>query len=41
MYGCQVKVITEEFTSKTCTKCGYQSNNYNKRLKECNNYKLK
>jgi len=40
-YGCQVRVITEEFTSKTCTKCGYQSNNYNKRLKECNNCQYK
>lgn len=34
-YGCDLKVITEEFTSKTCTNCGKQSNKYVKREKEC------
>jgi transposase len=34
-HGCKVDVITEEFTSQCCGKCGKLSNNYNKREKEC------
>ena len=34
-YGCLVEVVTEEYTSKTCTKCGYMSESYNKREKKC------
>ena len=34
-YGCRIKVVTEEYTSKTCTNCGHQSDIYVKRLKYC------
>ncbi len=34
-YGCKMHVVTEEYTSKTCTKCGHISNNYKRREKEC------
>lgn len=34
-YGCDLKVITEEHTSITCTKCGIRSSVYNKREKNC------
>jgi putative transposase len=34
-HGCQLKIITEEFTSLTCTNCGHMSNIYNKRVKKC------
>lgn len=34
-YGCEIHEVTEEFTSKTCTYCGYISNTFNKRIKEC------
>lgn len=27
-YGCEIIVVTEENTSKTCTKCGEMSKNY-------------
>lgn len=36
-YGCQLKIVTEEFTSKTCTNCGYISDKYNNRIKTCTN----
>lgn len=41
-YGCEMCVVTEEHTSKTCTKCGHISNKYNKREKECSHcgYKI-
>lgn len=41
-YGCQIKVVTEEYTSKTCTKCLKISEKYNKRQKECDHcgYKI-
>ena len=38
-YGCQVKIITEEYTSMTCSKCGHMSSVYNNRIKECSNCK--
>lgn len=34
-YGCKIKIVTEEYTSLTCTKCGNKSKQYNKREKEC------
>ena len=34
--------VTEEYTSKTCTKCGWISEKYDKkRVKECENCKQK
>ncbi len=42
-YGCEMKIVTEEYTSCTCSMCGYMSTNYNEqRIKECNNchYKI-
>lgn len=39
-YGCELKIITEEYTSLTCTNCGVISNKYNKRLKICDNCNL-
>ena len=35
-YGCRCSVVTEEYTSKTCSFCGHMSNVYDKRLKICN-----
>lgn len=40
-YGCTVKIVTEEFTSKCCSNCGILSDNYNYRLKICPNCDLK
>ena len=40
-YGCIMKVVTEEYTSCTCTKCGHMSNIYERRMKECENCKYK
>ena len=40
-HGCQLKVVTEEFTSLTCTNCGHMSKVYNKRVKECEYCKCK
>ncbi len=40
-HGCQLKIITEEFTSLTCTNCGHMSKVYNKRVKECEYCKCK
>jgi len=28
-HGCHIEIVTEEFTSVTCTKCGFRSNSYN------------
>jgi transposase len=41
-YGCRLITVTEEYTSKTCTKCGFISNKFAKREKECTScgYKL-
>jgi len=36
-YGCEMKVITEEYTSCTCSRCGHMSNNYRYRKKTCEN----
>jgi hypothetical protein len=32
-YGCEMIVVTEEYTSKTCTNCGKIENNFRKREK--------
>ena len=34
-YGSELVEVTEEYTSKTCTNCGIQSENYNNRIKSC------
>ena len=34
-YGCELIIVTEEYTSKTCTKCGKIGDNYNNRIKTC------
>ncbi len=34
-YGCEIVIVTEEYTSKACTKCGVMSNLYDYREKEC------
>ena len=34
-HGCQLKVISEEYTGLTCTICGHMSKVYNCRIKEC------
>jgi putative transposase len=39
-YGCELKIVTEEYTSKCCGRCGFLSNNYSKRLKKCSNCNL-
>jgi len=41
-HGCMVKIITEEYTSCTCSNCGHMSSNYEYRLKKCDNcgYKI-
>ena len=37
-YDCLIKIVTEEFTSKACTKCSKLSNKYSEeRIKECTN----
>ena len=36
-YGCELHVVTEEFTSKCCGKCGILSDNYKNRMKICPN----
>jgi transposase len=38
-YGCHIKVVTEEYTSKTCGYCGNLKNNLNGRTYKCNNCK--
>ena len=41
-YGCQINVVTEEYTSETCTNCGQLSDSYSNRVKTCEycNYKI-
>jgi len=34
-YGCELKIVTEEYTSQCCSQCGILSNSYTKRLKCC------
>ena len=34
-YGCDVKIVTEEYTSQCCSKCGFLSNKYVDRTKKC------
>ena len=34
-YGCNVKIVTEEDTTQTCTKCGHKSSKYVNRVKNC------
>ena len=34
-YDCKVEIVTEEYTSQACTKCGHKSVNYNYRQKKC------
>ena len=35
-YGSEIIIVTEEFTSKTCTNCGCQGTSYDKkRIKLC------
>ena len=42
VYGCLVKVVSYEYTSNTCTNCGYISESYNKeRVKTCENCNYK
>jgi transposase len=36
-YGCQISVNSEEYTSKCCGKCGFLSEKYKDRIKECTN----
>ena len=38
-YGCLVEIVTEEYTSKSCCKCGILSNDYNERIKTCDKCK--
>jgi putative transposase len=40
-YGCEVMIVTEEYTSKACTCCGGISDKYNRRMKECEHCKYK
>jgi len=40
-YGCEMIVVTEEYTSKTCTNCGKIENNFKKREKNCSNCNYK
>ena len=41
-YGCEIKEVTEEYTSQCCTKCGLLSKTYINRIKICSfcNYKI-
>ena len=34
-YGCEINIVTEEYTSKCCSKCGILSENYTNRIKTC------
>ena len=40
-YGCEMIIVTEEYTSMTCTKCGKISNKCRSRIKECENCRYK
>jgi transposase len=39
-YGCELKIVTEEYTSMCCSNCGMLSDNYKKRMKTCPYCKL-
>ena len=39
-YGCNVKIVTEEYTTKCCSRCGYLSDVYINRIKKCSNCNL-
>lgn len=34
-YGCELKIVTEEYTSQCCSRCGILSDKYTNRLKTC------
>ncbi len=34
-YGCKCIIVSEEYTSLTCSNCGYMSSVYNNRIKTC------
>ena len=34
-YGCEIIIISEEYTSQSCGNCGQLSKKYNNRIKEC------
>jgi putative transposase len=34
-YGCELKIVTEEYTSQCCSRCGILSDKYINRLKTC------
>lgn len=36
-HGCQMQVVTEEYTSKCCSNCGVLSDKYKNRVKKCPN----
>ena len=40
-YGCDIKIVTEEYTSKCCSKCGHLSDKYINRIKICSYCNLK
>jgi len=40
-YGCELKVVTEEYTSCTCCQCGHMSKKYKDRIKKCENCRYK
>jgi putative transposase len=40
-YGCHLEIVTEEYTSQCCGKCGKLSKIYNGRQKQCENCKCK
>lgn len=40
-YNCELIIVTEEYTSKCCGKCGAISDNYNNRIKTCEKCKTK
>ena len=39
-YGCELKIVTEEYTSQCCSRCGILSDKYTNRLKTCLSCKL-
>ena len=40
-YGCNIEIVTEEYTSKCCSRCGILSDNYKNREKTCISCNLK
>jgi putative transposase len=40
-YGCELRIVCEAYTTKTCTNCGLQSQNYKNRIKKCGKCKYK